>query len=290
MTALTVSWRIEAASPLRAPDTQVALIDRASRSASLTALLFEPVAGWLRMPRPRPRSEILSALRANAEPSHDRGILVLPSLPAGHYRLHAGKDAGHLEIIVGRTGSPAFTFDLNSDPHSNGDRRVDIVLPTPVTRLLVRTVTQPIERVALEPLAIARALASDTRPADFAVAYGDVVAFFPGEGAFPESGGFWVRPGDEVAVVILQPDATRGLEVHVRNAPTSNRVTLRVGESRQEWDLDAGAERTATVPAPGPSHISVLRIRAERGVRPADREPGNRDMRLLGVWVSLVRT
>jgi hypothetical protein len=147
----------------------------------------------------------------------------------------------------------------------------------------------PAGAVTLQPLVVSRRGEVARQSAGFAAAFGDVTVYFTSDGVFPEATGFWVRAGVDATVVIAHANGAP-LEIRLRNAPIANQVSLDTGVWRQLADIEPGAERLVTLPPPGPSRLTVLHIRAERGVRPADRDPANRDMRRLGVWVEIVRT
>jgi len=194
---------------------------------------------------------------------------------------------------VGRTPTPAFAFDVTAAPptDSGGTRVFDIDLPVRVAGLTIRADTEGIAPgdLTLQPLQVRSDPPSVDHAAKYAVGYGDSVVYFASEGAFPETTGFWVEAGAEVTVAIVRPSAAAPLAVRLRNAPVGNRVAVRAEGLDERWEAPADAERVLAIPAVA-SGVVVLRIRAERGIRPADRDPANRDMRRLGVWVEILRT
>jgi hypothetical protein len=185
----------------------------------------------------------------------------------------------------------AFDAAAASSTEPRGARAFDMDLPVSVAGLTVRADNGGLAPgdVTLQPLSVTPGPVSIDEVAEYAVAYGDSVVYFAGEGAFPEATGFWVRSGIDVAVAIVRPGGTLPLAVRLRNAPVANRVTIRAGDVDERWEMPAEGERVFTFP-PAATRVIVLRIRAERGIRPADRDPANRDMRRLGVWVEIVRT
>jgi hypothetical protein len=188
--------------------------------------------------------------------------------------------------------APIVTFDSGNAAEAGGEPQAfDLTLPVGVDGLIVRSEHgASAGAVSLQPLGISRDGERARQSAGFAAAFGDVTVYFTSDGVFPEATGFWVRAGVDATVVIAHPNAGAPLEVRLRNAPIANQVSLETGVWRQSADLEPGAERLVTLPPPGSSRVTVLHIRAERGVRPADRDPANRDMRRLGVWIEIVRT
>jgi hypothetical protein len=224
----------------------------------------------------------------------DRATFALPAIPAGQYRLRAtpapnGAPA-RLDVLVGHSGIPAWSIDFSSTTadDSQGTRAAEIRLPVGVSGLTLRAVGWTLDpaSVVLEPLRVSPTMAVAGRMAHEAVAYDGLVAFFTGEDAYAEQAGFWVKPGVTATVVVVRPDAG-GIAVRLRNAPIANHVSVRSGDLVEEWDLEEGAERELRLPARASGEPIVLRIRAERGIRPVERDPANRDMRVLAVWVAL---
>ena len=81
------------------------------------------------------------------------------------------------------------------------------------------------------------------------------------------------------------------LELQLRNTPKANRISVSCGDWRESIDLAPGEERRVALPPNrvGSRAATVIRIHPEIGVRPADLEPANGDLRLLGVWVEIGR-
>jgi hypothetical protein len=137
----------------------------------------------------------------------------------------------------------------------------------------------------LEPLALQRPVGAIVDPARQVVAYGERTVFFMDDSSYPEPDGFWVRPGVETTVVVLQPEAAAPLAILLRNAPIANEVEVTAGSWSAREALSPGQETHILAPPPGAVRASVLRIRATAGVRPFDLDRTNGDRRRLGVWV-----
>ena len=76
--------------------------------------------------------------------------------------------------------------------------------------------------------------------------------FFLDDRSFAEPEGFWVG-GSRQSAFVVQPDRPQSsVELHLRNAPIENRVTLASGQWQEVLTLAPGEERRVQVPiAPG---------------------------------------
>ena len=59
---------------------------------------------------------------------------------------------------------------------------------------------------------------------------------------------------------------------------------MSTGGWRREWDLAAGEEQLREVPMDPDRGVSLVRLRAANGFRPAQLDPSTGDFRSLGVW------
>lgn len=119
--------------------------------------------------------------------------------------------------------------------------------------------------------------------------YGEFAVYFADDQAFPEASGFWVRGGAEATIGVQPPMAATPVDLFLRNAPVANRVSVASGDWQEALDLAPGEERAVRLPSGEASFPTAftVRIHPEHGVRPADLEPGNRDLRTLGVWAEV---
>src|SRR5690606_18039985 len=113
--------------------------------------------------------------------------------------------------------------------------------------------------------------------------FGDVQVFVHGEDAWPERDGVWVR-GRSRAELTVRTDTERPLVLDVRAGAVPVHVRVSVGDVARDVTLDAGQSEAVTFPAAaGPR---PLRVTTSDGFVPAEVEPGSRDWRLLGSWVT----
>ena len=71
----------------------------------------------------------------------------------------------------------------------------------------------------------------------------------------------------------------------MRNAPVDNHVTIDVNGDVQELMLGPGEERLIKLPNAEDHRPLRLRVTSQSGLRPSTMEPGNADLRYLGVWI-----
>jgi hypothetical protein len=110
--------------------------------------------------------------------------------------------------------------------------------------------------------------------------------FFKNDAVYPEPASFWTRGQEEAEVLVMTPNASH-LRVVFMCGPKGGPVRLRVGSLNLDRELAPDAADMARVPlAPGQTLVPVT-IKAPSGVRPADRDPGSTDTRLLGCRVEI---
>jgi hypothetical protein len=284
MVALTLCWRIEQVSPLRplASQAALALDTQETPFQGRIGLAFEPVAWPVLRIAPQSPAAVFAQLRLadrrGAADGRNQPALVTPALPAGRYGLEVrrvpGEPPGPIQIIVGRSGEPLRTLE---SPFL-------LELAAPVDSLTVRSGRDPLRPgdVAIVSVSPGTSPLGRGERALRASAYGDAAVYFVDDRVFPEASGFWVRPGGGATVLVASPGP---FSLLLRNAPVANRVTVDAPGQSEGFDLNPGEERA--VELTDRATAIRLRIRAERGVRPADLEPGNRDLRSLGVWVEV---
>jgi len=166
---------------------------------------------------------------------------------------------------------------------------IEIEFPVDVRALVVRgdeDARRTVRSVAIEPVSLQSLERRLTdRVSRQAVRYGEFILFFLDEGGFPEPTAFWVGGSREASFVIQPGKPATGIEIHLRNAPVDNRVTLESGRWREDLQLMPGEERVITIPlAPGES-AALVTIASESGFRPSASVPDSRDDRFLGVWI-----
>jgi hypothetical protein len=284
-----VSWTVGAVPPGR-PGSQARLLASIDTWGRSRGLVIDGSAGVI--PRVSLHRAGSLAGRLSIPGMSGRGRVDLPALPPGRYRLEARARTAipaPLTVRIGPAHLPAAVLDLSSPGPDGGGAALDLTFPVAVPNWAV---SQPGGRVVppvdlrIRPLTLLRPPVGMTAPARQVVAYGPWLAFFLDDGAYVEPDGFWVRPGHEVALVVGQPDASHGLRLSIRNVPLVNRVTVTSGKWHDELRLEPGAEREVVLPPPGPLRATVLRLRADRGGRPSQFDPGNHDQRELGAWIA----
>lgn len=302
MAALTVVWGLDRRSPLRPMASQAALAARlpAMAPAPRHALVFGPAHGPFLRTDVRTAEVAPSLLRlaneTRAGGASDEPVLTTPPLPAAIYRLRLSPrhPAGEMRVFVGRSAAPIAMLDRTAfAPGPGGAFEATFQLWTPVEGLVIRGRPGPFlpGEVALELAGLASGAAGRLPRAGQAARYGDLAVFFlTADRAFPEATGFWVKGGAEATIAVGEPAPGLTLELRLRNAPVANRVSVRSGQWQESMDLAPGEERRVALPRiVSPPAARLVSIRTDRGVRPVDLDPANRDLRSLGVWVESVR-
>ncbi len=232
-------------------------------------------------------------LRLQSSPArHDDPYtaLVLDDVPAGRYRLVAtALEAGtRLGVAVGHGRATSFIAD---DVARDGRATTEVLLPLPVTRLVVRTSTRVNEagRVWLQRDRLltrdAEGTPRDPAPATSAMRVGDMSLFFHAHGAFPESEGAWLA-GDTEGVVGISGPPRLPVRFTVRAGAAPVLLETRVGQQRQQVRLAPG-EETFVDAGRLPGHgAQRLHFAVKGGFRPA-LVTASDDGRRLGAWLTL---
>ena len=77
------------------------------------------------------------------------------------------------------------------------------------------------------------------------------------------------------------------LQLFVRNAPVTNRVSLEIDGHAQTLELRPREERMVPVPISSARGAALINIYSDAGFRPSEVEPGSTDHRYLGAWIEL---
>jgi hypothetical protein len=224
-------------------------------------------------------------------PAGERGrtdptIAVLPPIPAGRYRVRVeGRGpGGWLMLGIGQD-----QFALRSEALAWPAPPIEIEFPVDVRALIVRgdeDARRAVRRVVVEPLSIvpARARLTDL-VARRAVRYEGASVFFLDDRSFAEPDGFWVG-GSRQSTFVVQADRPQpSVDLHLRNAPVDNRLTLASGQWREEVTLAPGEERHLQVPLGAGQRAVLVTATTTAGFRPSESSPESRDDRFLRVWV-----
>ena len=221
------------------------------------------------------------------------------SLPAGTYGVDVVFPAaavpidGAIAVHAGRSSPPLQTWPLSLTSPGSWGRAFS--LPVDVGFVGLRasaSVKEASPQVRLTPQRIVDASARPRTPAVLASArYGEVVVLVHGEDAWPEADGLWIRGRATATLTVVSPAATQALTL--RAGPQAVDVTVDWTDGRATLNLAAGESRGLTLPAspgtatPGATSSRQLRIRTSSSFVPAEIEPGSRDRRPLGCWISL---
>ncbi len=208
-------------------------------------------------------------------------------VPPGRYRvvLDSGLRAtGAISIALGRPD--AMLQRCTFTEQSPGPTDCAIGLPAGATWLWLTpdpALRLSVDGIRLQPIALGTADTCGLR-ADRAVITPAGAIFAQREDIFAEPGGLWIVGAGEGRLAVQ----TRGpARLHIRNGPAANVVRLSSGDWRKESRMAAQEAFDVQLPAARRGHPILVAVRSEAGFRPADLEPGNRDLRWLGVWVEL---
>ena len=290
MVALEVNWSLEATSGVAATPSQLQALRRVATTSRLLGLELErarrlqpqQAAASLRIEPP------FSRIDGGAGPN-DRPLFVLPSIPAGEYRLSfpLRAAAGWLMIGIGRD-----QFALRTEPIEADGQPMHLTFPVDVRALIVRAdedARRSIRGLIFEPARILTPKERLAAPyARRAVRYATSTVFFTDDRSFPEPEAFWVG-GARDSVIVLQPDRPRATEtLLIRNGATENQVLIEAGSWRDGARLGPGEERRIDVPLDQARGATTLKFTTSAGFRPSAADPKSRDDRFLGVWVKVL--
>ena len=221
---------------------------------------------------------------AGGRGGRDGTLFQLARIPAGQYRLIPPADArGWLMVGIGRD-----QFSLATMPLPLSSRSIDLDFPIGVRAIVVRgdeDAAQTVERIAIEPLAIAGNTGWADEIARTAVKYRTAAVFFLDDRTFPEPEGFWIGGARSTTFVVRPDQRASSTSLIVRNGPSPNHAVLESGGSPSELEFAAGEERHISVPVDPARGASLVRVRVTGGFRPSAQDPSSRDTRFLGLYV-----
>lgn len=213
------------------------------------------------------------------------------SLPAGRYGLDVvlppGAPAvdGTIALQVGRAGPAYQSWTLEMTPPGTWGRAFELPVDAGFVGIKVTPdVAAAGPRIRLTPQHVVSASARPTTRGVLGSArYGDLQVFVHGEDAWPERDGLWVR-GRTTAELTVRSATLRPLTLDVRAGARPVEVVLALGSESRQLSLSAG--ETTTVSFPADDGARSLSVTTSDGFVPADVEPGSRDRRLLGCWIT----
>ncbi len=207
-------------------------------------------------------------------------------LPAGEFTIKANPASrGAVEMLVGRNDPPIETRVLSNEDGFDMHLR----LPVSVQALNVRPLGElPADAQWLRVTPVRLFRPAIDRLATRATRFGHARAFFFDDWAYLERDGFWTRAHGMADVVIDTDDRNgqSGLTISITAGAVATTVSVSVGEWEQSFSLTPGQRQEARLP-PAETGSWRLRIRSGAGFRPSEREPGNRDVRLLAAWIAV---
>ena len=284
MVAMTLVWRLQAVAPAEVG----AQLDALRILAGTRTVAFDlthhrrltAAEAWM-MPIELPIS-----------PRADRGgrglnrpLAAFPEVPAGSYdvrvRRHGTADGW---LIAGVANDQ---FSIVTRPLGDFDAGVRIDLPVDVRAIAIRADEDArgrLDAVTLVPL-VPAAVRLSSSAARRAVRYGDTVAYFLDDRAFPEPAGFWIGGAREASVAIRPDRPGPRITLDLRNAPVANQVRLDSGVWHDAFALAPGEQRRVEVPIDPAAGAAAIRIGASAGFRPSEGNADSRDTRFLGVYV-----
>jgi hypothetical protein len=284
MTAASIAWRVQDVDPLTPAVAQLDLLRAAGSGRAVAVDLSSRQRLTL--------GELAGRIRIQIDPAGggrgNRPLAAVPALPAGEYevKVDAREPRGWLMTGIGND-----QFALATEPVADLVQGTLVRFPVDVRALIVRgdeDARASVTRIAVRPLRLlAPSAKAATDTARRAVRYSAVRVFYFDDRSFPEPNGFWVGGARSTRCVLAPDNPTGVISLVLRNAPVENVVTLTAGKWRQELHLDAGEERRIDVPLPSGRGAAPLEIASAAGFRPSERDPGSRDTRFLGAYVTL---
>jgi hypothetical protein len=218
----------------------------------------------------------------DAAPEAGEPLAYVRRIPAATYAIDlafARSATGRMTIKLDRALDPEWTFDLMQ---ATGTWHRELVVPVASPALLVDadpSLRASIARVSLHAVAVpgSRHRIADVDAVD-AARYGRVLMFLLAGDAFMEPTGAWVQGGSSAEFALVSDDH-QPVEILVRTPPVANYVTFDGDGWHQDVPMRVGESKLVTVPT------ARMRVTVQRGARPADFEPGNPDIRFLGIWI-----
>ena len=281
--ALASAWRLEGVDGLSATAGQVRALDAARRGQVAHGMTFDPVAlmdvdGALERLR----------IGLDREPGAPQDAwLWVPGLPAGRYRLWVDRASGagpvDVGLVAGRADGPFDSWQI--DGAAPGASSREFVLPVGLASIALKgsmAAHASVREAWLQPLPPAGGAAFF--PGVRAASAGRLGAatVFAVRNVYLEPGGLWTSGGTTAELVVsANPDAGR-IDFTMRGGPVPTAVDIEGASAPLQVTLAPGETRTLTIPVRR-DKAALVRIRTDRGFRPASTDPVSRDTRLLGV-------
>lgn len=287
MLALGVVWRVEGRAGRAATIGQLRTLEAANAGRQMIGVRLEPPA--LTSP-----SRALEDLRISAERTpdgRDTDWFWLSRLPAGRYRAwidHGASDGPFgARLYTGR--SDQWLARWHADRLADGRSSFDLDIPVGVESFRItgdEASRRPVRAIHLQRL--------ESRPAIAGLAedcaspsglYGDLTIYGVAGGAFFEPEGIWTRGTLEAELVVAGAPGRMPTTIWIGAGAVETTIAVSAGSYADRSTYQAGERRLVELPT-RPGKPLVLRVRAEKGFRPSDLEPGNADRRQLGARIA----
>jgi hypothetical protein len=242
-----------------------------------------------------PAHLLIASSKRRPRPGRPAPLWNATSVPGGQYELvvESNRPAGRLTLAVGE--SKQVLDEVSLDGRPAGGTGLVLTLPAGVASLAIHgddRARASVTRLMLRPRAARNAAGAHSGEARRASRHGRVRVFFFDDNAFVEPTGFWTRGGSATDVFVdAVPPGTTAVPaaqtvLRLRAGPVVSSIEVSSGEWRQSVSLEPGEARL--VPLPDRAVGWPLRLVTMTGFRPAQHDPGNQDLRNLGVWIEVV--
>jgi len=285
MTAsLAVVWRLEGVSGVMAMTGQIRSLEGVGHGGAASGVVFEPFT--ITSPE-----RAFERVRIGLEPVSGAppwAWLWVPRLPAGRYRLWIDtRTAGasfDASVLVGRSDGPLDEWRFENMAPGAVSR--EVALPVDVHAMAVRgpdNARSMVRAIWLQPVGNAgRAPRLSEQRAIAARRYGRAAIFALGNAVYLEPGGLWTAAGRTAEMAVAAGPDQDGVAFVLRAGAVATPVEITSGAFSVRLTLAAGESRDLVIPL-RPGEPALVRVRAERGFRPASVDPSSTDMRMLGV-------
>jgi hypothetical protein len=286
--AMAASWHVERADFLAPVPGQLAVLRAAASGRRPVAITYRRFA----LVAPDEVTRMMRLRAAGSIGTATETWLWFPRMPGGTYRLaleNQVKDSTlTLSMSIGRESQPITTWAFtNLDA---GLFTHDFDLPADVRSISIRAETVPPRSssdIWLQPLALHPAAGrSSGLVATSARRYGPTVVYALGEDVYLEPPGIWAAAETDAEIVMVAADGRREQPVLLKAGPVRTTISLLTGDSRQSLTLEPGEAREIAIPVAA-GGVARVRVRTDRGFRPADTDPRSTDSRYLGVWIEI---
>jgi hypothetical protein len=219
-------------------------------------------------------------------------------LPAGEYELDVkGSDAAgtvpnvSLALQIGREGRPLETWPLALSPGGVSQHRFRVPIDAEFVGFRAsRQVEKVIGELRLRPVMIVEAERRFATPTVRSAAdFGTARVFFHDGESYPEAQGMWVKGQTTSRFTILKPaEQQTSLTLAIHGGPRANAAVFATPDWTERVELVPGTTTKVAIPSTAGEAFIPLSVTSSDGFVPAEVESGNKDRRLLGVWIAFI--